>query len=65
MSPSVKAHRTQFSFTNKDHYFQAALGEAHQAFNAILLEFGYSQKLQKYDPDVHQISPTQKYRFYG
>ena len=41
-------------FTKKDHYFQAALEEARQAFNAITLDFGNHQKLERYDPPTHQ-----------
>ena len=42
------------AFTTKDNYFQAALDEAIDAFNATLLDFGYTQKVQRYDPDTHR-----------
>ena len=43
------------AFTTKDNYFQAALDDAIDAFNAILLDFGYTQQLQRYDPTTLQV----------
>ena len=34
-------------FTKDNHYYQAALEDARQAFNDIVLDFGYHQKLRK------------------
>ena len=51
------------TFTSKDHYFQAALEEADQAFNAIMLDFTYQQTLQKYDPEIHHALPPSKHPF--
>ena len=45
------------SFTTKDHYFRTALQEATDAFNNILQDFGYTQKLEIYDPLQHQTHP--------
>ena len=41
------------------------LSEACDAFNATMLELGYSQKLQPYNPTRHQAQPPQKHPFYG
>ena len=51
------------SVTTNDHYFQIALEEA--IFNAILVDFGYTQKLQKYDANTHQTHPQQKHPFWN
>ena len=48
------------SFTTKDHYFQAAIQEAITAFNNMLQDFGYTQKLELFDPHTHQIHPPQQ-----
>ena len=45
------------SFTTNDHYFRAALQEATDAFDNMLQDFGYTQKLQIYDPLQHQTHP--------
>ena len=45
------------SFTSKDHYFRTALQEATDAFNNMLKDFGYNQKLELYDPLQHQAHP--------
>ena len=34
-------------FTHNDHYFHAALQEAIDAFNNVLRDFGYHEKLEK------------------
>ena len=39
------------SFTSKDQYFCTALQEAIDAFNNMLKDFGYTQKLELYDSD--------------
>ena len=38
------------AFTSKDQYFHAALQEATTAFNEMLHSFGYTKKLELYDP---------------
>ena len=50
--------------TTKDNYFQAALDDAIDAFNATLLDFGYTQQLQRYDPATHQVHPPSKHPFW-
>ena len=45
------------SFTSKDQYFRTALDEATDAFNNMLKDFGYTQKLELYDPLQHQAHP--------
>ena len=45
------------SFTSKDQYFHTAIQEAMTAFNNILQDFGYTQTLGYYDPNVHQAHP--------
>ena len=45
------------SFTSKDQYFRTALQEATDAFNHMLNDFGYTQKLELYDPIQHQTHP--------
>ena len=45
------------SFTSKDQYFRTVLQEAIDAFNNMLKDFGYTQKLELYDPLQHQTHP--------
>ena len=45
------------AFTSKDQYFQTAIQEAILAFNNVLKDFGYTQTLEYYDPNVHQAHP--------
>ena len=52
------------AFTTKDNYYQFALDDAIDAFNASLLDFGYTQNLQRYGPDTHQVHPTPKRLFF-
>ena len=52
------------SFTKKDHLFHTALEEAQQAFNPVMLEFGYHQKLEQYNPDIHQTNPPPQHILY-
>ena len=52
------------SFTHKDQYFQAAVQEALDAFNAVLKEFGYSQQLESYNADTHQVHPFVQHPFW-
>ena len=47
------------SFTTKD-YFRAAIQETITAFNNMLQDFGYTQKLELYDPHTHQLHPPQQ-----
>ena len=49
------------SFTTKDHYFHTPLQEATAAFNNMLKDFGYTQKLEIYDPLRHQAHPPQQH----
>ena len=42
------------SFKSKDQYFHTAIQEAMTAFNNILQDFGCTQTLAYYDPNVHQ-----------
>ena len=51
-----------YSFTKKDHFFHAALEEARQTFNAVMLDFGYHQN--EYDPHIHQTHPPQQHPLY-
>ena len=46
-----------YSFTSKDQYFRTALQEATDAFNNMLKDFGYTQKLELYDTLQHQTHP--------
>ena len=54
-----------WEFTSKDQYFKAALQEATHAFNTILNDFGYTQKLELYDPHQHQAHSPQKHPLYN
>ena len=49
------------SFTSKDQYFRTALQEATEAFNNMLKDFGYTQKLELYDPLQHQTHPPSQH----
>ena len=49
------------AFTTKDNYFQVALDDAIDAFNAVLLDFGYTQQLQRYNPETDQVHPPSKH----
>ena len=53
------------AFTSKDQYFKTALEEATQAFNNILNDFGYTQKLEPYNPNQHQAHPSPKHPLYN
>ena len=52
------------SFTAKDNYFRTAVDEACEAFNKIMTEFGYTQKLEIYDPTEHQTNHPQQHPFH-
>ena len=52
------------AFTTKDNYFQVALDDAIDAFNAVLLDCGYTQQLQRYNPETHQVHPPSKHPFW-
>ena len=45
------------SFTSKEQYIRTALQEATDAFNNMLKDFGYTQKLELYDPLQQQTHP--------
>ena len=47
------------AFTTKDIYFQVAQD------NATLIDYGYTQKLQRYNPDTHQVHVTPKHPFWS
>ena len=49
------------SFTSKDQYFRTALQESTDAFNNMLKDFGYTQKLELYDPLQHQAHPPSQH----
>ena len=49
------------SFTTKDQYFRAAIQKAIAAFNNMLQDCGYTQKLEVYDPLMHQAHPPQQH----
>ena len=49
------------AFTSKDQYFKTAIHEAILAFNNVLKDFGYTQNLEYYDPNVHQAHPTSQH----
>ena len=53
------------AFTSKDQYFKAAFQEATNAFNNMLKDFGYTQKLELYDPHQHQAHSPQKHPLYN
>ena len=53
------------SFTTKDNNFRTAIDEACEAFNEIMYEFWYTQKLGIYDPTKHQTNPPQQHPFYS
>ena len=38
--------------------------EACEAFNKMMLDFGYTQKLEIYDPHTHQAHPPQQHPLY-
>ena len=52
------------SFTTKDKYFHVAIDEACEAFNKMMLDFGYTQNIELYDPQTHQVHPPQSQPFY-
>ena len=52
------------AFTIKDNFFQVALDDAIDAFNATVVDFGYTQKLHRYDPETHQVHPPSKHPFW-
>ena len=49
------------AFTSKDQYFKTAIQEAIIAFNNVLKDFGYTQTLEYYDPNVHQAHPPSQH----
>ena len=53
------------AFTTKDNYFQVALDDAIDAFNATLLDFGYTQQLQRYYHETHKVHPPSKHPFWS
>ena len=52
------------AFTTKHNYFQVALDDAIDVFNAVLLDFGYTQQLQRYNPETHQVHTSSKHPFW-
>ena len=64
-SPSNTLLVINSAFTTKDNYFRTALDDEDcYAINAALLDFGYTQKLEAYDPHRHQVSSPNKDSFY-
>ena len=53
------------AFTSKDQYFHAALQEATDTFKEMLQSFGYTQKLEIYDPHIQQAHPPQQHPLYN
>ena len=53
------------SFTTRDHHFRTALQGATDAFNNMLKDFGYTQKLEIYDPLQHQAHPPQQHPLFA
>ena len=53
------------AFTSKDQYFYVALQETTEAFNEILQSFGYTKKLEIFDPHQHQAHPPQQHPLYN
>ena len=51
------------SFTTKDNYFRVAIDEGCEALNKVLLEFGYTQTIEVYDPQCHQVYPQQHHLY--
>ena len=49
------------AFTSKDQYFKTAVQKAILAFNKVLKDFGYTQTLEDYDPNVHQAYPPSQH----
>ena len=52
------------SFTTKDNCFYVALDETCNAFNQMMHNFEYMQKLEIYDPNTHQVLPPQHHPLY-
>ena len=52
------------AFTTKDQYFHAAVQEAITAFNKMPQDFGYTQKVELYDPMQHQAHPPPQHPLY-
>ena len=52
------------SFTTKDNYFIVAIDEACEAFNKVLLEIGYTRKIEVYDTKRHQVYAPQQQPLY-
>ena len=53
------------AFTSRDQYFHAASQEATNAIKNMLKDFGYTQKLEIYDPHQHQAHPPQQHPLYN
>ena len=51
------------SFTTKDEHFRVAIAEACDAFNKMLLHFGYTQNIEICDLEIHQVNPPQTHPF--
>ena len=62
-----KDRKLQFAKRHPTHYSSSthALAEACDAFNVTMKNFGYTQKLQQYDPAIHQVHAPQQHPFYG
>ena len=51
------------SFTTKDQFLRVAIVEACEAFKNNAVTFGYTQNLEIYDPQMHQVNPPQTLPF--
>ena len=60
---TLKAQKLRFA--KRRQYFRTALQEATDAFNTMLKDFGYTQKLELYDPLQHQAHPTQQHPLFA
>ena len=52
-----------FSFPSKNTFFHHALEEARDAFNATMLDVGYTQTLEPYNATHHQVTSPQNIHF--
>ena len=65
--PFVKLLLTRFSsliLLSPRNTITSAIDEVCEAFNKIMTEFGYTQKLKIHDPTKHQTNPPQQHPFY-
>ena len=63
--PYVESLQTSFSFLIYLLQQKITTCEACEAFNKVLLEFGYTQKIEIYDPQTYQVHPPQPNPLYN